>query len=62
MDPSLVPTRKVSAGGLASALSIIIVWVLSGAEFGPGWDIPAEVASSFTTLLGFGAAYFVKES
>jgi hypothetical protein len=55
---SLTPTRKVSAGALASALSIIIVWGASMA----GLEIPPEVASAFTTLLGFVTAWFVKEA
>lgn len=56
MNPALLPNRKVAAGGLAGALSVIVVWLLSLA----GVDVPGEVASAFTTLIGFGTAYFVK--
>lgn len=45
--------RKVATGGLAGAASIVIVWIVSLL----GVDVPAEVASAFTTLLGTGAAY-----
>lgn len=41
-----VPSRKVGAGGLAGALSVLV-------------DVPPEVASAFTTVIGFGVGYFV---
>jgi len=52
-----LPTRKVAAGGLAAALSIIIVWLLRFASI----EVPGEVASAFTTVLGFATAYLVRE-
>ncbi len=54
---SLTPTRKVGAGGLAAGLSIILVWILGLA----GVTVPAEVASSITTVLGFAVAWLVPE-
>lgn len=54
---SVVPTRKVTAGTLAAAVSVIAVWVAGQA----GLEVPAEVASAFTTLLGFIAAYFIHD-
>jgi len=51
---SALPTRKVAAGGAAGALSIIIVW--AARQFGHT-EIPAEVASAFTTLLAFLVSY-----
>lgn len=54
------PTRKVTLGGLAGALSAIIVWVLNDFNLLPGGiDIPGEVASALTTVLTFATAYFV---
>ena len=50
--------RKVSAGGLAGALSIILVWAIK--QFG-AMELPAEVASGVTTLLTFITSYFVAE-
>jgi putative flippase GtrA len=52
------PDRKVAAGGLAGALSIIVVWLMSLG----GVDVPGEVAAAFTTILGFVTAYFVKNA
>lgn len=56
-QPNATPTRKVTAGGLASALTIVLVWALGAA----GIDVPAEVASAITTIFGFAAAYLVPE-
>lgn len=44
---------KVAAGGAAGAASVVLVWVAG--LF--GLDVPAEVASAFTVLLSFAAAY-----
>jgi hypothetical protein len=48
------PTQKVTAAGLAGAVSILVVWGLS--QFA-NIDISPEVASAFTTLLAFLAGY-----
>lgn len=50
------PTNKVTAGTLAAAISVLAVWVL-----GIWVDVPAEVASALTTVLGFVAAYLVPD-
>jgi putative flippase GtrA len=55
-QPTKVPTRKVAAGSLAAALSFLLVWVL-----GIWFDVPAEAASSFTTIIGFLVAFFVPD-
>lgn len=54
---SRVPTQKVTAAGLAGALSIIIVWLFGLADI----DIPPEVASAFTVVLSVVTAYIVPE-
>lgn len=54
----MTPTKKVTAGGLAGALSVLIVWALG--EFG-GLTIPPEIASAITTVLAFATSYFVPE-
>lgn len=56
-QPSLSPTRKVSAGTATGAAVVILVWVAG--MF--GLDVPPEVASAAAVLLGFGAAYVVKD-
>ncbi len=50
--------RKVTAGALAGALSIILVWAIK--YFGQV-ELPAEVASASTTILTFITSYFVSE-
>lgn len=55
-----IPTRKVGAGALAGALSVILVWV-ANRVLPPEAQIPAEIASSFTTLLTFFVSYIVSE-
>lgn len=53
-----MPSRKVNAGVLAGALSVILVWGIK--HFG-GTELPGEVASGVTTLLTFITSYFVPE-
>ncbi len=55
-SPSALPVRKVSAGGLAGALTAIIVWILSAAF---KIDIPPAIASAITVVIGFIVAYLV---
>ena len=57
-QPTAAPTRKVTAGALAAALTTILVWVLS--EFA-GVELPPEVAAAVTSILTLGAAYIVPE-
>jgi len=53
MNDSRAPHPKVAAGGAAGAASIVIVYIANQL----GLDVPAEVASAFTVLLGTAAAY-----
>ena len=55
-SPSAAPTRKVTAGGLAGALTVILIWVLSA---GFKVNIPPEVASAITVVFSFIVSYFV---
>lgn len=54
MNPS-APQRKVVAGGLAGAISVIIVWVLEQAT---GITVPADIALAINTVFVFGIQYF----
>lgn len=55
---SSTPTRKVGAGAIAGALSVLLVWLLN--MFLPdGKHITPEIASSLTTVLTFVVGYFV---
>jgi putative flippase GtrA len=49
------PVRKVTAGLLAGALTVILVWVASLA----GLEVPPPVAAAVTTLLTFVTSYMV---
>lgn len=56
-QPTAMPTVKVTSGGLAGMLMILLVWVAG--EF--GLEVPPEVASAATVLITAGVAYLVKE-
>jgi hypothetical protein len=57
MNPeSYAPRPKVVAGGIAGAVSILVVYGASLA----GLDVPPEVASAFTVVVSFAAGYIKK--
>lgn len=51
------PNRKVQAGGLAGALTTVIVGIGRMA----GVEVPGELAAALATLLFTLVAYFVRE-
>ena len=55
-SPSAFPVRKVAAGGVAGAITTIIVWILSAAF---KVDMPPEIAAAITVVLSFAAGYFI---
>jgi hypothetical protein len=56
-DDSLVPKPKVAAGGIAGAVSVIVIWAAGVA----GLDVPPEVASAVTVVVSFAAGYIKSE-
>lgn len=54
MATGRAPIRKVKAGGLGGAATIVAVWL---ADLIPGLDMPAVVAAAISTLVGSLAAY-----
>ena len=54
---SSTPTRKVTAGGLAGALTIILIWIV---DEGLAVEIPAYVGAAITTTLTFLTSYVVQ--
>lgn len=54
---STAPTSKVTAGGTAGAVTVVLVYVLNKFHL----DVPGEVGSALTVILSFVASYFVKE-
>lgn len=57
-QPTASPTRKVAAGGIGGAISIVIIYLIQ-ALFGV--ELPGEVASAVTLLISFGSSYIVRE-
>ena len=58
-QPTPAPTRKVSAAGLSTVVSIILTWVWT--EFVPSHPMPPEVAAAIGGILAFIAGYAMKE-
>lgn len=52
----MAPDRKVTAGALAGALTIVLVWAVQ--EFAQV-VIPGEVASAITMIITFCVSYLV---
>lgn len=44
---------KVAAGGVAGAVTILLVWIASML----GLDVPPEASSAFTVIVGVAAGY-----
>jgi len=55
----MVPTRKVGAGALAGAISVMLVWAVK--NYG-NTDLPAEMSSALTTVVTFITSYFVTDA
>jgi len=51
---SQLPTNKTVAGGLAGALTMIVVWALH--QWGKV-DVPAEIAVAISTVLSFAVSW-----
>jgi putative flippase GtrA len=56
-QPSIAPTTKVAAGGIAGALTVVVVWILGLLHV----PVPPEVASALTVIISFITSYFVRE-
>ena len=53
-----MPSRKVGAGMLAGAISVLLLWALK--TYG-NVEMPGEAGASVTTILTFITSYFVTE-
>ncbi len=58
---SLLPTRKVTLGGVAGAISVVLVWLANSFLMPQEKPIPAEIASAITTIISFVVSYFVPD-
>ena len=61
-NPANIPTRKVSAGALAGALSILVVWVINTFFLQDHTPISGEAATALTTVLTFVVSYWIPEA
>ena len=59
IQSSSAPTRKVTFGGAAGAISTITVFILNSFVLSSEHQIPSAVAGALATLLSFGIAYMV---
>lgn len=51
------PSEKMSAAGLAGAVSVLVVFVAGAA----GLEVPPGVAAALTSVLAFAAGYVKRE-
>jgi hypothetical protein len=58
---SYLPSRKVGAGALAGAVSVLVVWIINTFVLTGPTKITGEVASAITTSLTFVVGYFIPE-
>jgi hypothetical protein len=58
---SYLPSRKVGAGALAGALSVLVVWIINTFVLTGPTKITGEVASAITTILTFIVGYIIPE-
>ena len=55
---TIIPRRKVIAGGLAGAVTIVVVFILN-TYVTPDRPITGEVSSAITTIITFIASFLV---
>lgn len=51
------PTRKVTGGAIAGALSVVLIWITQQM----GVIVPAEISSAVTTLITFATSYWLSD-
>lgn len=54
-----VPVRKVTAGGIAGAVTTVVVFVVN-TYVAPTKPLTPEIAAAITTVISFIAAYWVR--
>ena len=53
------PSKTVTTGGVAGAITIVLVWAAQ--TVWPSLDVPAEVQGAFTVVATFLAAWIVRD-
>lgn len=52
------PTKKVSAGGIGGALTVIVIYMMSLNDI----PITGEVGAAIAVIIGFGVSWLTEES
>jgi putative flippase GtrA len=55
-ESTKIPTRKVAAGGIAGAITTVIISICKDAI---GYEMSPDLAAAVTTLVSFAVSYFV---
>lgn len=53
------PSKTVNTGGVAGAITIVIVWIAQSVW--PSLDVPATVQGAVTIIVSFAAAWIVRD-
>ena len=56
-QPTNFPRRKIITGGIAGAVTVVIVFVLNSYVLPTGKPIPAEISSAITTIITFAISF-----
>lgn len=60
MKSDLKPDKKIVNASLAMAITVILVWILNVVP--PHIEVPAEIASAFTAIIGAIIGYWTRPS
>lgn len=53
------PSKTVTTGGVAGALTIVLVWIAQTVF--PSLDVPAEIQGAITVVVTFLAAWIIRD-
>jgi Mg/Co/Ni transporter MgtE len=56
-QPTNLPRRKIITGGIAGAVTVVIVFVLNAYVLPGDKPIPADIASAITTIITFAISF-----
>ena len=56
-QPTLKPTRKVTAAGLGLPVAMVLVWILQAS----GVAVPPEISAAIGSIISFALAYMIRE-
>ena len=56
-QPTSFPRKKIVTGGIAGAVTVVIVFILNAYVLPSDRPIPAEIASAITTIITFAISF-----